>query len=988
MKLVIAAAAFGLLTLLGSCVVLTIIFTRKGGGLGGFGGSYAVVDELPDPPPQAEPPMPPDSPAPPRKERAGWSAKADPPAQPVDYANAVGAPSPEQNYLLAALDGPYAVGVQMNYNPAQRIKRVKTNDPANPFKEVRLGDAPIPVIDIRTGKEVGTFPAASKLQSDSRLSSDGQYALTREFEGKAQDREVLLVWKRGAEKPVMKWEPRAPMPWVDFIGPDRIALWQTGREPRFIVLDVTKSGPVVDVRLSEVEVPPQAEPTENSHPYYRREQASGAASPGGKYVAVVGPDVVLVVDTANGKVVGQMRYVDKEWRRKRYDVPPPTRKDFRALDFDETGTELRAVYQYREKLNQPGAQLQIRILSLADGREKHVGTIKGDDVRVSRVVSGPEPGTLVVGAVVIDLASGKIITKLPFEPIRWAGPDRVLAHVALQSAINKANIEKSVDYLVYSGVFVAAFNREEYAKQVAVVAGERAKAPATRPAAMVGDRSKVAAIVAKHPEWSVKPSPAPAVPDGITLPTWPDLIAGQAAASLPDPRTWNRYDLKSKKPVAETVRLWPENIAGLEGRGTLLNAISSDGKRLARVDSSDLHRLDVWDETGKRLIGLRPYSDQTIDWLAFSANGILITVSDDAITGWDVGSGKAIYEIDGAYRYLRMAPGGTWFVGANPGRVLEFFDAATGKPLGRLPTFDQNVNYTISPDSKYLMRATGNGFEIWDLETGHYAPGAQMPAGPVFPGATFVGTRKLITFVQANGPGGQSRYLLYDLDARTHTFAFEPLKGVEFRQDALGRGWMTRPGNDGWTPAKLPEVENAGLDVVFGPGATVRVEVSAGDHAMSQKMARQAAEGLQRGGLKIGKGGWALKADHTVGHTTSRFKTFADKEITVATVTINWRLLDPSGNEVWKNTSTDTFDPSRSKYVKVGSRRSMVGPGGGGSMEFEMDFQGKNPETAQVEELLEGMVAYGSGGGVPRLVRTSAGVVKLPLEAKFELAKP
>ena len=133
------------------------------------------------------------------------------------------------------------------------------------------------------------------------------------------------------------------------------------------------------------------------------------------------------------------------------------------------------------------------------------------------------------------------------------------------------------------------------------------------------------------------------------------------------------------------------------------------------------------------------------------------------------------------------------FVGANPGGVLEFFDAASGKPLGRLPALDQNVNYPISSDGKYLARQVSGGIRVWDLNTGHYAPGgAQMPAGPVFPGAAFVGTRRLITFVEAHSPGEQSRYLLYDLEARTHTFAFEPRKGVEFRSDALGRGWMTR----------------------------------------------------------------------------------------------------------------------------------------------------------------------------------------------------
>src|SRR5262249_28447570 len=146
--------------------------------------------------------------------------------------------------------------------------------------------------------------------------------------------------------------------------------------------------------------------------------------------------------------------------------------------------------------------------------------------------------------------------------------------------------------------------------------------------------------------------------------------------------------------------------------------------------------------------------------------------------------------------------------------------------------------------------------------------------GPVFPGGTFVGPRRMITFVPV-GSGGTTGLLVYDFDARTHLFTFEPMKGVEFRQDVLGRGWMTRPGKEGWMPAKLPEVDKAGLDVVFGPGKTIRVEVNVGDRGLSQKFARHTAENLQRRGLKIGRGGWALTADHAVGQATSRFRTFA-----------------------------------------------------------------------------------------------------------------
>src|SRR5262245_10126551 len=223
-KLIIGAAILGLVLLSGSCLLLIFMFSRKGGGLGGLGGGYAVVDEMPEWPPAPEPALPPDSPAPPRKSRGTYSAKVDPTAQPVDYASAVGAVSPEQSYMLAALGGPYAVGVPVQSDPAKRIKQVKTDDPARPFKSVPLGDAPYPVVDIRTNKEIGAFPAAAKLQRNARLSSDGQFAITRVLESVPgqtdSEKEFIVVWKRGSDKPVMRWELKAPVNWAEFIGPD------------------------------------------------------------------------------------------------------------------------------------------------------------------------------------------------------------------------------------------------------------------------------------------------------------------------------------------------------------------------------------------------------------------------------------------------------------------------------------------------------------------------------------------------------------------------------------------------------------------------------------------------------------------------------------------------------------------------------------------------------------------------------------------------
>ena len=206
---------------------------------------------------------------------------------------------------------------------------------------------------------------------------------------------------------------------------------------------------------------------------------------------------------------------------------------------------------------------------------------------------------------------------------------------------------------------------------------------------------------------------------------------------------------------------------------------------------------------------------------------------------------------------------------------------------------------------------------------------------------------------------------------------------------------MAPAGRDakGWTPIRLPGMDRFGSELVLGPGSTIRVEISAGSREYNKRIAQQAAEQLQKRGLKIGPDGWCLRADHTIGRSSQQFndpRTGKRYSSPYISLNITWRLLSPDGTEVWQASDGGTFDPFRSKYVVVGSRRNEFIPGGGGSRQVQIDFQGKDSQAAQVEEILEQTVLFRQNlpGGLPVYVaKAGAGYAALPLKGMWPGAK-
>lgn len=576
------------------------------------------------------------------------------------------------------------------------------------------------------------------------------------------------------------------------------------------------------------------------------------------------------------------------------------------MSFNEEGTQLRA-------LTQQSGGVFLRVWSPADGKTLHKKPYPYDPLARQnpqldsalrlQILSGPEPNSLLVGRQLFDLTAGQVVAELPYQPQRWINPKRLLALGAVEQADNAKELGETADFVPRGkSLIAAAFNRETLVakapKPRPSPAPNSSNSTPERPAPTPADRSKITAIHLKPPaEWAVKPGTEMPRPGG-PLPQRPDAFAATEAAVLTENLTWIRYDLNTGKTIGEPIALWstpgqsrPSASGPAEGfrrsRSVLGQprpsekvtphsaALTRDGKMLALIDPADRARVDVWDTSGKRRIGLRPYQDNHVLWLGWSADGKLLTADGGHLSGWDVATGQATFEVVGRFTWFVTAPGAEWVMVTTPARHLFFVDASTGRCLGHIPASPSCPEHTLSPDGKTLLRLGGSlNAQVWDLQTGKRQSGREAPVVPLslaipdvpqpvggrLGGAQqmvavrqpmlqmfWIGPRKILSHTKRPGEQ-QPRYYLYDLDAHTHTYAYPATLG-RFLNDSLGRAWMGSAGGATRDRApqatwKAPDVPGAGdfqQSLALSPGSTIRVEIDVGDRRNSQKAAEKVA---------------------------------------------------------------------------------------------------------------------------------------------------
>jgi hypothetical protein len=611
-------------------------------------------------------------------------------------------------------------------------------------------------------------------------------------------------------------------------------------------------------------------------------------------------------------------------------------------------------------------------------------------------------------------------------PLRWLKSGRLLAAGPMNLAPHVP-----VDKNFAHGMFVLPFGTED----VRAKAKDDYEAVAARPPVAAADRAGITAIApAPPPQWAV-PRAQSSSPVGTEFPAWPAAFSDSQAAvirfgseSKPIyrlPVSWERLDLASGKLLG-TVKLWPWS-ASFDSEAHaywsrysevgLRAALTADGKRLALRDPVDPTRVDVWEEDGRRLVGIRPYDAKAIEWLGFAADGNLLTLGSGKLTSWKIPEAKAVYEVDGGYAgAAQMAPGRTWLAATTGGKV-DCLDSATGKCLGRIEdqpyTDGPGHTMSISPDGRYLVRVgigqakTHGGNDIgvftvarvWDTTTGKPLSSIRI-AGTSLRGVFWFSPHQFLAndqLVDVNATAALCGYHFPNNfpwpEGHERVQVYNGLKDADLTR-ATPQGRIFVQTKSGWKANPIPtagpdSVLSGDPEYAYHPGIPLRIEVKSKVKEAGQKLADNMAEIMRDRGATIGPGGWVLRLTYTVTESKDKSVEFkgALAGMKMPEMNYTWSLVAPDGSTAWSKANSMKWGFMGSKYA---GRTKAGGPYFGPNMpsirETELDFKGRDPRAAIEEELHEQLagIATAFPPDVPRaVVKGSDGLVPLPLAAEY-----
>jgi hypothetical protein len=538
--------------------------------------------------------------------------------------------------------------------------------------------------------------------------------------------------------------------------------------------------------------------------------------------------------------------------------------------------------------------------------------------------------------------------------------------------------------------------------------------PVPRPEASAGDRTAVKRLVlGQPPAWSMPqekiPVSEPLVSSIAAFPGEAFFSGAQAAQAAvltlrrhetPHPR-WgvqaSRFDLHTGSRLGEEVELWPwfkgaeDATLNAPPPNWALAALSMDGERLALRDPSSHDRVDVWDTSGKRLIGLRPIPGAMLEWIGWSANNYLLTIGQGQLMAWDLPGGRAVYDVSISSPNVAAAlsPGRTWLAIGTKGGVYAI-DTATGRGLGRLDVGNESawgwIALALSSDGQrlcgvirhpppafapagiygWLTRWNDNKpagelvwstlWDVctWDLTTGHRSnlfPIWTDVASPQWNPLHWCGANYVLL-------GGRN---LIDLEHRVVSRSYAPPSQAIVSGSPDGRLWYLDPSPV--TEAKAVTLRAyrppspADATVVCCPGTAVVVTCEGAGPERDKQFAATLRILLDHEGYKSGPGGWTMRVKTEIFDTLERLPQDAANGPTVPAILITIRWINPQGKEAGSEAYSAVFQRKQSKYY--------VRPRTGETAE-KYQFTGKEQRPAILDEIWEHLVAPTAWARWPR----------------------
>ena len=188
----------------------------------------------------------------------------------------------------------------------------------------------------------------------------------------------------------------------------------------------------------------------------------------------------------------------------------------------------------------------------------------------------------------------------------------------------------------------------------------------------------------------------------------------------------------------QTIRVWDvemaEELRTFEGHSHAVVAVAYGPRGRCIISGSHHNNLDkpcelmLWDaETGEVLHSLAEHQGG-VWWIAIHPDGTRFAAGgmDGILRMWEIESGQLLFELDRHFRYIEgiaFSHDGEYLVTIDAGEnILKFWDANTGRPIGRSTTSVDQLRgrcVRFSPnDALIATGGVGGVARLWDGKTG------------------------------------------------------------------------------------------------------------------------------------------------------------------------------------------------------------------------------------------------------------------------------
>ncbi|MFO0941923.1 MAG: hypothetical protein U0930_14325 [Pirellulales bacterium] len=851
--------------------------------------------------------------------------------------------------------------------------------------------SPVDVIDLRTGELTGKFSHKIPLDQACRLSPDGKVLvgptnedLRFDHRKAAKEMRTLHVWNEGEDESKTSIEhANGPMLWFGFVGRREVAVLTrtNGFNGNYIVKDCIEFFNVETGTLrTKLEIPYECSSKldlGNTNLISRSWMYDVvAASPRGKYLAVIGPERLMLVDRATAELKGVFSM-------------PALAGNRATVRFSDDASRLVVMalgtYPWRPAFT--GCHLHIFELNAEDGSCLAQREVLGPDLkRMSsdvgdlRIFDG-NPQWVSQQAIVMGGFGERPLARASSAKVIY--PDsRVASTTGFQELIRMLDAGPALvvkkEIVSSRGVYsVVAVERDSFLSSKSSTANSYGSLG--NPQLLVTNLSKnvVADEQLKEDSWVPVVAASDSIvcnfkdvefdPSALFARTAKSGYMNLAAGSL----AWQTINPETIEPIGSPLELlnWGEGNIKNEPTGASVFAVSKSGEQLAFIDPMRHGSLYIVSVNSPKRIMFHS-SLKAIDWCGFLDSDTLLLAGDGRLSLCEVGESKVnvTYATDDrGYSCFAMHPDHKYLAASRLGCV-DIVDATSGKAVNRMMLGEKNfVRYfSFSPSGKYLVAACKEEKDaynlselyVWDMTTGE-----QLKAGLECSTVAWVGPDLFLV----GSPNGS---LLCDLRFGNSFLAFafpehvdnKALKVSKLATSIQGGVWGKIEGEGGWKVmsacrgSRKSEIPFLASDRKLVELATtpIAIEMNLGKTRVGKKHGQSLAGSLQKMGYQIGKGGYTLKVkfSESVSDLQIEMERGSTKSrLSVPRVKYSWALEGDNRTVIWKGVTFGDFDPRRSRYHAGGSEKGT-----------KFDFGSQDMSEAVVSEILE----QGNGLEIPK----------------------